>query len=222
MLLRIFSLLSLGLGVFVLVQVVMPFVAYKAWEMSFYSQNTLLVDPVPNEQALSFGNKGTVLGVSISNVGNFPAIVSNSNRSVEPPYKEFILSIPKINLQAAKVLIDTNEFEKNLSHLPGSALPGEKGNVFVAGHSSLEQLFKQDNYKAILANLPHVKKGDEVLVTAAGTVYRYVVEGLKIVNPSETWVVNPPDSMGRYLSIMTCVPPGFNTKRLVVLAKLQS
>lgn len=214
MLLKLLSLLSLGLGVFVLVQVVMPFAAYKAWEMSFYNQNVLLADPVPNKSA--------VLGVSISNVGNFPAIVSDVTRTVAPPYKEFTLSIPKINLQGAKVLVDTNEFENNLSHLPGSALPGEKGNVFVTGHSSLEQLFKQDNYKAILANLPHVKKGDEILLTASGTAYKYIVEGLKVVNPSETWVVNPPDSMGRYLSIMTCVPPGFNTKRLVVLARLQS
>ncbi len=210
---RIISLFSLGLGVFVLVQVVMPFVAYKAWEVAFTNQNTLLIDPTPKG--------GGVLGVSIEKQGDFPAIVSTNKRQVAPSYSNFKLSIPKINITEANVVVDTNDFDTHLAHLPGSALPGERGNVFITGHSSLTQLFKNDNYKAILANLPNLKKGDEINLNVEGQIYKYIVEVMKIVEPTEVWVVNPPDTVGRYLSVMTCVPPGFNTKRLVVLARLQ-
>lgn len=212
MLLKFLSLFALGLGVFLLVQVAMPLAAFKVWEVVVNNQNIDLADPSPKNEA--------VLGVSIENIDNFPAFIGKAKSRA--PYLDFSIAIPSIDLKGAKVLVETNEFDQNLAHLPGSALPGEKGNVFVTGHSSLIQLFRQDNYKAIFANLPKVKKGDEIVVAVGAVKYRYIVDSMKIVDPKEVWVVNPPDSQGRYLSLMTCVPPGFNTKRLVVLAKLQS
>ncbi len=212
MLIKLASLLFLGLGVFILVQVATPFLAFKVWEVTAYSQDSLLVDPVSTKP---------VDGVFVQDLGNFPAIVSANNRDGGTPYHEFELTIPTIKLQDIKVVVDSNDFEHNLAHLPGSALPGEKGNVFVTGHSSLAQFFKPDNFKAIFANLPNIKKGDEIFVTAGGQSFVYVVEGMRIVDPKEISVVNPPNSTGRYLSLMTCVPPGFNTKRLVVLARLK-
>lgn len=213
MLLKIFSLFSFGLGVFVLVQVTMPYVGFWIWQASFYNDNTLLIDPRPTD--------GSVLGVSIEEHGNFPAFVSHNVSVTTPPYTDFNLTIPKIDLKDAHVVVNTNDFDQNLAHMPGTALPGDKGNVFITGHSSLQQLFRPDNYKAIFANLPKIGKGDQIIIDAGGNHYEYVVEGLKIVDPKAVWVVNPPDSNGRYLSLMTCVPPGFNTQRLIVLARLK-
>lgn len=217
---KLVSLFCFGIGVFVLVQVGMPLLEFKIWEISAYNQNIVLADPNPDN--------GAVLGVSVSSQNDFPAIVSTNLRENKPLFDEFSLSISRIGVFEAKTIIETNDFEQNLAHLPGSALPGERGNVFITGHSAITQMFKPGNYqqavvkdyKAIFANLPNMKKGDEITIKAAGSTYRYLVEGLKIVNPKEVWVVNPPDSMGRYLTLMTCVPPGFNTKRLIVLAKL--
>lgn len=210
---KVFSLFFLGIGVFVLVQVVMPFVSYKFWEATTFQNNSILVDPNPGSR--------DVLGVSIENVDDFPAIISRNIRSEAPPYKEFKLLIPKIDLDWGKALVDTNEFENNLAHLPGSALPGEKGNVFITGHSTLVQLYKQGNYKGIFSRLPELKRGDEIDIEALGTRYQYLIEGMRIVEPKDTSVVEPPDKNGRYLTLMTCVPPGFNTKRLIVLARLK-
>ncbi|MFA6453633.1 MAG: class E sortase [Microgenomates group bacterium] len=204
----------LGIGVFLLTQVIMPIVSFKAWEAFVYSQqNVALVSP-------SLDSK-SVLGVSIENRNNFPVITSNNKRSIPASYNTFTVSVPGIKLDAAEVSVDSNTFETHLSHLPGSALPGEKGNVFISGHSSLPQFFKQDNYKAIFSKLPDIKKGDSIIVTAGGQKFEYIVKGLTIVNPQETWVINPPDETGRYLTLMTCVPPGLNTKRLTVQAKLK-
>lgn len=203
----------LGLGLFLTVQVVMPIISLKILEISLANQNTALVNPLP---------KSEVLGISVQNNNSFPALVSDHKRAVPPPYSTFVVSIPAINLDEAVVRVETNDFDENLAHLPGSAIPGERGNVFITGHSSLPQLFKTDNYKAIFSYLPKVKKGDEILIHAGGNNYTYVVKNLKIVDPSQTWVINPPDNSGRYLSLMTCVPPGLYLKRLIVLAELKS
>lgn len=214
MIIRFFSLACLGVGIFVLVQVLMPLVAFKIWEVTTYQDQSILVDPYPKSSE-------NVLGVSVTNIGNFPAIVSSNVRATNLGYSEFKLSIPKINLDQLEVKVESNNFEQNLAHLPGSALPGEKGNVFITGHSSLIQLFRNGNYKAIFAHLPEIKRGDEVYLSVTGQNFKYIVEGIKIVDPKDVSVVNPPDNIGRYLTLMTCVPPGFNTKRLIVLARLK-
>lgn len=210
---KILSVLFLGIGVFFIVQVVMPFLAFKFWEVTAYHQDSFLVDPYPTSKK--------VLGVFVENVDNFPAIVSSNTRVSAAPYSEFRLYIPKIELDWGKVIVDSNNFNENLAHLSGSALPGEKGNVFITGHSTLTQLYRQGNYKAIFAKLPELKRGDQIDLQAGGQIFSYFVEGVKIVDPNNTSVVLPPDSNGRYLTLMTCVPPGFNTKRLVVLARLK-
>lgn len=211
---KVFPLIFLGIGVFILVQVVMPFAAFKFWEVTAFQNDSILVDPYPGDS--------DVLGISIENVdNNFPAIFSNNRRLQAPPYQDFKLLIPKINLDFGKVIVDTNNFEASLAHLPGSALPGEKGNVFISGHSSLPQLYKEGNYKAIFAHLPELKRGDEIDLEVSGETFKYFIEGMKIVDPKDVSVVEPPDNSGRYLTLMTCVPPGFNTKRLIVLARLK-
>lgn len=212
---KIFALLCLGIGIFLLVQVFMPLISYKLWEVTSYNQNVVLISP--NSESSS------IKGVSIENVENdFPAFISVNQRQTPATFQEFTLSIPSIKIENAKVVVDTNNFEQNLAHLPSSALPGEKGNVFITGHSSLPQLFKPGNYKAIFSNLPQVKKGEKIFMEVGGQRFEYIVQGLKIVDPKELWVINPPDNEGRYLSLMTCVPPGLTLKRLIVLAKLNT
>lgn len=210
---KVVPLILLGLGVFLLTQVLMPELAFKIWEVTAFGNEAPLVDPASaNTQ---------VPGVSVENIGNFPAFISTNFRSTLAPYSEFRLSIPKLNLENIKVLVDSNTFENSLAQLPGTALPGERGNVFITGHSSLPQFFRPDNFKAIFANLPNIKVGDDILINALGQQFDYQVMSLRVVDPSDTWVINPPDQLGRYLTLMTCVPPGFNIKRLIVLSRLK-
>lgn len=212
MIIKTLSLLFLAVGIFMLVQVVTPTLYFKLWEATSTSKQAL-IDPKAESE--------NVLGVSVENIGDFPAIVSSRVRSKAPPYSEFNLIIPKIGLDWAKVKVDSKNFEENLAHLSGSALPGERGNVFITGHSSLTQFYKRGNYKAVFSRLPDLEIGDEIILVIFGQEYKYIVESLKTFDPKDISVVNPPDQKGRYLSLMTCVPPGFKTKRLVVLAKLK-
>lgn len=208
---KIASLVLLGLGIFVLMQVILPLASYKFWEITVYAQQTELVSPTSNNQ---------VLGVSIQQNSEFPAFISSNKPKSPRPYSEFTVTIPRLNLEDVKTLVDSNNIESNLAHLPGSALPGERGNVFISGHSGLPGPLNPDR-RAFFKRLPEMRKGDKILIEAGGQQFEYIVEKLIIVDPKETWVINPPDDTGRYLSLMTCVPPGTTLKRLVVLARLK-
>lgn len=207
------SLLILGFGVFVLMQVVMPFVSFKFWETFAFEFEKGLADPAPIST-----NGNLSPDFSIETIDNFPAITAK-NKNLTPPYYEFKVTVPKIGLESVNTLVYSSHFEENLAHLPGSALPGEKGNAFITGHSMLPNLAPKGS-KAFFAKLPEVKKGNEVIVDALGQRFVYKVVELKIVDPKDISVILPPDPNGRYISLMTCVPPGFNTKRLVVVGKL--
>ncbi len=213
MILKGIALLFLGAGMFVWMQVVMPVLAFKAWEIFAYDSSAALVNP--SRSNLVYAN---TLDVSVENIGNFPAFLAK-NPNYLPPYEQFKLTVPKIDLEDVVVKVASNDFEKNLAQLPGSALPGERGNVFISGHSSLSLLLHPRNQKPLFSDLPKMRVGDKIYADVLGQRFNYEVIGIKVVDPNDTSVIDPPDE-GRYLTLMTCVPPGFNTKRMVVLAKL--
>lgn len=209
--LKIISLSFLSLGVFSLMQIALPYFSFKIWETGLKYQSFGLISPqLPNESK--------VLGISLKSNDNFSYFVSNAQRKDIPSYLEFTVSVPKLKLEKYQVLVDSNDLTKTLAHLPGTALPGEKGNVFISGHSTLN--FLRGIKDAPFANLQNLKIGDQIEVWAGGTKFMYEVVELKVVKPSDLSVINPPEPVGRYISLMTCVPPGLNFKRLVVLGKL--
>ncbi len=206
---KVISLLFLSVGIFALIQVILPVLSFKVLELKLLKSDQILVSPL---------NRSEVLGVSIKNDVDFPYFYSVVERLTPVPYHQFDLSVPSLNLNKITVYVDSNELALGLAHLSGSALPGEKGNVFISGHSAIPLAAKE--VKAYFNKLPEVRKDDAIFVTVGGTQYSYKVIDIKVVNPKDTSVIIPPDSQGRYISLMTCVPPGLNTKRLVVIGKL--
>jgi sortase A len=83
----------------------------------------------------------------------------------------------------------------------------------------LPQFFDPEDYKKIFSTLPEIEEGDEVLVNIAGVEYLFLVETKKVVAPDDVSVLTPPTA-GKYLTLMTCVPPGTSLKRLIVVCKL--
>ncbi|MBI2012473.1 sortase, partial [Candidatus Curtissbacteria bacterium] len=137
-----------------------------------------------------------------------------------PRPKEFYLTVPKLKIKGAKVLVDNLNFYKNLSHFPGSAIPGEAGNSFITGHSVLPQFADPEDYRAIFTKLSDLEIGDDVVVEIEGRTLHFTVQYAKVVDPHDTSVLAPISPSGRNLTLMTCVPPGTNSKRLVVITSL--
>lgn len=139
----------------------------------------------------------------------------------------FKVTIPAINL--ADALVTTNVtsdksevyfpiIEKSLAHYQGSALPGQRGNVFIYGHSVLPQFFNPKDYLTIFSNLYKLKNDDSVYLKIGAQVVEYKVTGKKIIDPKDLKSANLETQNGQTLTLMTCYPPGLTTQRLLVYA----
>lgn len=206
---KVVALSFLSIGVFILMQVLLPIISFQFWMLGQNYNSQILSSPKTGQS--------NVMGVSIETKDNFPAFISSAKRESQPVYSEFSLTIPKINLDKTQVYVDSNDLSKGLAHLPGTALPGERGNVFISGHSALSRFWSTDAY---FAKLPEIKVGDKIEVEASGTTFAYEVISIRTITPSDISVITPPEKGGRYITLMTCVPPGLNFKRLIVLGKM--
>lgn len=207
---KVIPLSFLVIGTFLLMQIVSPVISFQFWAFGQSLNNQILVSPIKSDSQ--------VLGISVQSRNNFPAFISSLQRDSQPNYDKFSLSIPRLKVENQEVAVDANSLDKGLVQLPGSALPGEKGNLFISGHSALSQFFAVKSVP--FSKLPELKKGDQVVIETPGSKFIYEIIGFKIVDPSDLSVLEPPDTQGRYISMMTCVPPGLNFKRLVVLGKM--
>jgi len=139
--------------------------------------------------------------------------------------EKFFIQIPKINIKNGLVM--TNSFEMNpddfIGHYAGTSLPGEKGNMFLYGHSVMPFLYSEKNYKTIFSNLHKLENGDEIIVRFNNKRYLYEVIEKVVLKPEEVDPLNLVSEEMKgdpTLSLMTCTPPGTTLKRLIVNAKL--
>ena len=108
---------------------------------------------------------------------------------------------------------------KGIVHYPGTASPGETGNVFFTGHSS-NYVWIKSAYNDVFALLQELVVGDKVTVYWQGKKFIYQVYDIKVVAPTDTWVLQ--QSGNEYPSIMTlmtCTPVGTSLKRLIIRSK---
>jgi len=107
-------------------------------------------------------------------------------------------------------------------HYPGTALPGEFGNVYIFGHSS-DYRWSKGKYKTIFALLTEIKTGDDILLTnREGIPYHYIVTGTSIVSPTDTHVLDQQGRTKKLLTLQTSYPLGTALKRFLVLAELST
>lgn len=133
--------------------------------------------------------------------------------------KKYDLSIPKLNIKKARVVVGGEDLTKSLVHYLPQSLPGEYGNVAIFGHSTLPQLYNPKDYKTIFTYLSSLEKGDKIYVNIGELEYQYEITTSFIVKPSEISVLEQKKDAS-YLTLITCTPPGTYWERLVVTAKL--
>ncbi len=120
------------------------------------------------------------------------------------------IEIPRLLLSAVVVEgIDKTTLRRAVGHIPGTALPGQAGNVGVAGH--------RDTF---FRGLKDLRMKDEIQFSTLNGDFQYVVESLIIVEPDNVGVLAP--SSGNILTLVTCYPffyIGTAPKRFVVRAR---
>lgn len=213
-LLRISAGISLISGLVILFSVVYPIASYESTSKEKYPN---LISPVAPEQKQDV----SLSSLDYTKASNwFVGDVRGASTS-DSEVKYYTLSIPKLNISNALVEVGGEDLSKSLIHYSGTAIPGKVGNSVIFGHSILPQFYDPEDYLAIFSTLPTLEKGDEIKISFDGVTYRYKVETMFEVLPTELEVLdqNFDDS---YISLITCVPPGhpLQPRRLVVRAKV--
>lgn len=99
---------------------------------------------------------------------------------------------------------------------PGTANPGERGNVFLTGHSSYYWWVKTD-YRNVFALQPELRPGDLIVIYYNQRRYLYKTSATYEVSPTQTGVLKPTPTP--ILTLSTCVPVGTSYRRKIVQAK---
>lgn len=106
-------------------------------------------------------------------------------------------------------------------HYPGTAMPGELGNVYIFGHSS-DYVWSPGAYKTIFARLPQIEIGEQIEITDAdGKSFVYVVTETKVVGPRDLSVLDQFNYEKRVLTLQTSYPLGTALQRYIVVAELK-
>lgn len=120
------------------------------------------------------------------------------------------IQVQRLGLSAMVVQGDSpTSLRHAVGHVTKSALPGEWGNVALAGHRD-----------TLLRPLRNIQVGDEIRFRTVKHDFDYVVESIEVVAPSDIRVLEA--TSGHDLTLITCFPfyyVGPAPKRFIVRAK---
>lgn len=227
----ILSLLFLVVGLFLVGQVIYPVIGWYILTMPGFSRGVVspLASNFAAQTSLSFAPP-------VKASENFPtATFYTNNNSYRPlswfpeakPFnatinsnlKTYTVSIPKLKIDSATVEIGGDDLKKSLVAWPTSAVPGDYGANIIFGHSELPQFANPKDYSGIFTHLMDLTDGDVIFVDFDGVRYKYIIFDRQVIDPDDLSVLEQRFD-NRYLTLITCVPPGTLWKRGVVRAKL--
>ncbi|MBK1812429.1 class D sortase [Clostridium sp. YIM B02505] len=122
-----------------------------------------------------------------------------------------LLIIPKIDIN---VVVgegtDDDLLRYAVGHFKNTALPGEKGNLCLAGHRNF-------TYAEYFKDLNKLEKNDEIIVKTKDKEFTYLVTTSFIVNPDEVDVLSP--TKDETITLVTCTIGA--KQRLIVKGSLK-
>ena len=104
------------------------------------------------------------------------------------------IAIPRLGLSVMIVEgVDRHVLRHSVGHIPGTAQPGQPGNVGISGH--------RDTFFRPLRN---IRTDDLITLTTLVGEYRYRVVSTKVVSPSDIAVLDSDNN--QILTLVTCYP----------------
>ncbi|WP_067914628.1 class E sortase [Actinomadura rubrobrunea] len=129
------------------------------------------------------------------------------------------LTIPRLHARLrVRRGVSQRVLAKGPGYFPGTARPGEIGNMVILGHRT--------THSAPFRRLHRLRRGDRLIVSARARRYVYRVDGKRIISARRRSVLAPvpfrphAEPHARRLTLITCHPPGSDRQRLVVLARM--
>jgi sortase A len=121
------------------------------------------------------------------------------------------IQIPAISVDNVIVQGDNwDQLKKGVGQHIGSSLPGQEGNIVLSAHN--------DIFGEIFRYLDKLSPGDKIIVSTERQQYTYIVNKIKVVDPTEVGVMAPTEHAST--TLISCYPYQINNKRIVVFADL--
>ena len=138
-------------------------------------------------------------------------LASSADRSLPVGSVIGRIEIPRLRFSAViREGDDEHTLRLAVGHIPGTAVPGERGNAALAGH--------RDTF---FRNLRRIKRDDEIRVTTSRGIQSYRVSMTRVVQPKDVWVLNA--TADPVQTLVTCYPfsyIGAAPDRFIVQARL--
>ncbi|MEN8252514.1 MAG: sortase [Patescibacteria group bacterium] len=140
-----------------------------------------------------------------------------------------IVEIDKIDVEVPVVLsqdateeVLQKDLDNGVIHYPGMAMPGQRGNVYIAGHSS-NFVWSKGAYNDVFRNLNNLENGDKIVIKSKQQngkemTYTYTVTQKEEVAADDSRIFA--DTQSQELTLTTCWPLGTSSKRLMIKAEL--
>ncbi len=175
---------------------------------------------------------GIVNGGSVQTIRTAPTTganlttISDSQVNIDTS-KPGLLEIPDLKIKVPLIWsTDPNNFDQDLQvgvvHYPGTAMPGEVGTTYIAGHSS-NYAWAKGSYNKIFSTLGNMALNTSFKITVTQTngknaVFNYVVTKSQQYSPTDEAQFQNTDKS--VVALSTCWPVGSTAKRLVVFGTL--
>ena len=148
-----------------------------------------------------------------------PATDAPTTTTLPPPPKKgdvvAQITIDKINVEKFVIAgVGYKELEKGPGLFASSPLPGQLGNVSIAGHRT--------TFGAPFGRVNELAKGDRIVMTTSRGEFVYrVSEAPTIVQASDVDVIRTVDPSRAILTLVTCHPKWTSENRMIISAELE-
>lgn len=205
-------------GLLLFISAALPLVRFQIEYSSKFGQ---VVNPL---SAKFYNQTGRILGDLSTDYTQLSNWFVSSPQTNDSPQKTdglitYYITVPSAKIIDATVTMGNMDLKKSLIQYPQTALPGQLGNTVIFGHSVLPQFFNPKSYLTIFSTLYKLDKGDEVIIRYDNITYKYLIEDMFEVQPTDLSVLEQRFD-GRYLTLITCSPPGTYLRRLIIKARI--
>lgn len=160
------------------------------------------------------------LGEEIRAFSETPSATPVAPERVVIPAIDLDLSVQNIESRDLAVLDEALK-DGPVRHMDSAKL-GEKGNVFIFGHSSRLPVVRNEMYKAF-NRVPELSEGDLIKVFGGGREFHYRVKDIRSIEVTDPEAVLIDNSReGKRLTIVTCDNLTGKSARFVLEAELVS
>lgn len=164
--------------------------AMLAWSAAFVIEARVSQDAA--RRSLELASRSRAVASPHDVVGTINLATSNRSATRGSPLAE--LRIPRVHLSSIVLHgSDTQTLRRGPGHLEHTPLPGESGNVGIAGHR--DTFFRQ---------LRDVKIGDDVFLNTPQGRFHYLITWARVVGAQDVSVLEP--TTDDALTLVTCYP----------------